>query len=678
VKKVCEGSRQLASLTGRAVERNSSWQPMIIAALIFAAIEMALLLYMGLEKIGSYEDFPLAVLHFAFNASFWIAFLILVALVIRASQQVPIKVLRIALLVCTFACLMFAQLFLICSWVFFSWTGSFVTAALARFSLHNFGQLVFHFLQMFPVQFGMGVLAAATVSLITLFVILRSRRGDTTSSLGSFTKAGLLCAIVAAAVAYVFHEHESDALDRMHPAVALIKGSFSRQHLRYDASLIEKMERRDNDDLKAKMYQVSTPVIVILLESMRRDLAFEIPSPIPFMRSLIGESFFFDKAYASSSHSSYADISIWYAQYPLRTPDLSVISSNREWRDTSVFRVFKDLGYTTGYISSQNEKWGGMINWLKVPEVDFFYHSEDYQGRTRRDHPLTKGLVDLVTEEFEKIARAGKIEDSETIAQARKWIEQLEDKQRFFLGMNLQNTHYSYVVPPGGHEPFQPSRIDFPTYWGVWPRDKVVDVKNRYFNAFFNVDLMIEQFVNFLKVQGIWDNCFFVLLGDNGEAFYEHWHANHGGAMHDEVMRTFCLIKPPRGCKVYFVQRPVSHIDIIPGLLDLMGISPPPSFQGISPFGNHQRAYVFMHGAGLIAQDGIVRWPWKLLVQHRPDQLMELYNLDEDPGEQLNEASRRPDLVSELLTKLSEWRRVQLTYHGIPFLYRSYYPPKIY
>ena len=82
------------------------------------------------------------------------------------------------------------------------------------------------------------------------------------------------------------------------------------------------------------------------------------------------------------------------------------------------------------------------------------------------------------------IATAGKIEDSETLRISREWIDSLSSGTPFFLGLNLQNTHFSYVIPEGGEEPFQPSTIDFPTVYYGWPKDKVEEVRNRYFNAY--------------------------------------------------------------------------------------------------------------------------------------------------------------------------------------------------
>ena len=83
---------------------------------------------------------------------------------------------------------------------------------------------------------------------------------------------------------------------------------------------------------------------------------------------------------------------------------------------------------------------------------------------------------------------AGKIEDSETLEVAKKWIDSQSDPKRIFLAMNLQNTHFSYVIPPGGVEPYQPGELDFPAIYYYWDEAHVEKVRNRYLNAVHNLD----------------------------------------------------------------------------------------------------------------------------------------------------------------------------------------------
>jgi hypothetical protein len=61
------------------------------------------------------------------------------------------------------------------------------------------------------------------------------------------------------------------------------------------------------------------------------------------------------KRYANASHSNYADVSFWYSRYPMRSLNLQNYPVDAGYRGTSIFKLMKQYGYTTGYISSQNE-----------------------------------------------------------------------------------------------------------------------------------------------------------------------------------------------------------------------------------------------------------------------------------------------------------------------------------
>lgn len=415
-------------------------------------------------------------------------------------------------------------------------------------------------------------------------------------------------------------------------------------------------------------------VIFILVESLRRDLLTRHPSVIPFLTELAREGVVFDKAYAPATHSDYSDLSVWYSRYPLLSGTRTVWRMDDPRRGRSAFTVFKAMGYSTAYISSQNEKWGNMIAWLKVPEVDYFFHSEDFVGKTWENWDDLPGLVRLIKS---GVATAGKVEDSETLRVALRWIDSQRVKGPLFLGINLQNTHFHYVYPPGARRPFQPDELDFPAVYYTWPKEKVEVVRNRYLNAVHNLDLLLKWFAEELGRRGLWDDTFFVVAGDNGEAFYEHGFANHSGPMYEECVRTLVVMKPPRGIRPAAPMHPVNLVDLIPGILDLMGVEPSYDFQGVSPFAEpHPRPEVYLHSYGFVLQDGIVAWPWKLLVTRWPDTRFELYNLEEDPGETQNLWEKDVARAERLARLLFRFREEQLAYWLFRENWSRYFPPR--
>lgn len=417
------------------------------------------------------------------------------------------------------------------------------------------------------------------------------------------------------------------------------------------------------------------PVVVLLVESLRHDLLTETPQAVPFLKKLYDENIGFSRAYAVSSHSNLSDLAFWYGQYPLRGHGIEGFPVDAPWRGTSLFRAFKDAGYQTAYVSSQNEGWGNMVNWLKTPDIDYFFDSESYDGATWENYDDIAGLAGLIKR---GVLNAGKIEDSETLRIATQWVDKQGKNKKFFLGMNLQNTHFSYIMPPRGAEPFQPADLGFRAVYYTWPAEKKENVRNRYLNAVSNVDRLIQEFSEQLKQRGLWDETLFVVVGDNGEAFHEHGFGNHSGPMYDEVVRTLAVVKLPASLQKMSrnIETPISHIDIAASIPNFLGLSVPLSFQGVPviPDGQVPRP-VFMYCNAIVRQYGIISGHWKLLINERPKPTVELFNLEKDPDELINLATENKGVVKALREQLLLWVKTQTTYYATE-LYATKAPPR--
>ncbi len=600
----------------------------------------------------------------------WLVVLGIYRLCLRgiSGSKVPgiIKNAGIVVSVAIFLCFLYLIAF---SWGFFIQSGMFISKDLLLFGLKNFTQLQMHLMQTSMIQ-----IISLTIGVIALSVatgwIMIGKAGRLFRLNIPAVAAGILGVMACVMLNYIDNQGFVGKTDPVYSFLFTYKEHSISSGLSLD-QVKEILQPKQEPDYSA--YNVKNPVIVIMVESMRSDLTDIDPCPIPFMKRLAEKSIFFTKPYATSSHSDYADLSVWYSQYPLRQRRRTSYKESLQWRGDSIFKVFKELGYSTAYISSQNEKWGEMIYWLDVPEVDYFFDSEDYKGPTWVNKQDESGLQVLISK---RIATAGKIEDTATLNIAKQWIESLEATDSFFLGINLQNSHFPYVIPKGGEEPFQPADFDFPTPYMFWPKDKIPYVKNRYLNALYNIDILIRDFAVYLNKKGIWDNCVFVVVGDSGEAFYEHGTGNHGAAMYEEVMKTYTIIKPPKGGPVETISRPVSHIDILPTVLDLLDVPLPATFQGISALSTDQRDTVYIHSNGMARQYGLIRWPWKLLYGVIP-QSLELYHLEDDPKENNNLAPSKlhAPLLDTLLDTLDRWITSQLTYYEHKELYEKYSPP---
>jgi arylsulfatase A-like enzyme len=95
-------------------------------------------------------------------------------------------------------------------------------------------------------------------------------------------------------------------------------------------------------------------------------------------------------------------------------------------------------------------------------------------------------------------------------------------------------------------------------------------------------DYFLGDFIRFLKQSGLYERSLIVLLSDHGEEFGEHGAWFHGHSLYREIYHVPLLIKFPG--QAYAGRRPefVSLCDVLPTILDHMGIAPPATIDGIS------------------------------------------------------------------------------------------------
>jgi arylsulfatase A-like enzyme len=304
-------------------------------------------------------------------------------------------------------------------------------------------------------------------------------------------------------------------------------------------------------------------LIAIAVEALRHDvigLRHQGREIMPHVNRLAGGGVHFTNAYSQSTHSDYADPCIVSSLYPLRTRGHHYYSRSDPWPKVLIYDVLKQHGYATAIISSQNEGWGRMDQFLASPHLDLFFDSRDYDGETfvcDRDPGFAR---------FVKGARvAGKLDDRITIQKVIGWIgEQQAADVPFFVSVNLQTSHFPYEIPGGRTGPFQPATMDFPASFVSYPRDKVPVVRNAYYNALHYIDQQIGRLVSFLDEAGLRDETLLVIAGDNGEAFYENGHPTHAGPPYEPAIRVGLLMHCPAvldpATETYLVQL----IDVAP------------------------------------------------------------------------------------------------------------------
>jgi arylsulfatase A-like enzyme len=81
------------------------------------------------------------------------------------------------------------------------------------------------------------------------------------------------------------------------------------------------------------------------------------------------------------------------------------------------------------------------------------------------------------------------------------------------------------------------------------------------------------------------ENTVFILTSDHGEAFLEHGVLEHGSRLDEEAVRVPLMFWGKDIAAGRRIEVPVAHVDLMPTILDLLGIPVPKSIEGVSLVG---------------------------------------------------------------------------------------------
>jgi arylsulfatase A-like enzyme len=214
-------------------------------------------------------------------------------------------------------------------------------------------------------------------------------------------------------------------------------------------------------------------------------------------------------------------------------------------------------------------------------------------------------------------------------------------------------------------------------------------------------DRQVGKILAALKTYNILDKTLLILTSDHGESFDHGYYYQHAAKLYDSLVHIPLIMRyPPRIPGGVRNDALIESIDLCPTILDILRIKPPEDISGktIMPLienGETARRTVFAgtdveapetHGE----KDGRVRFPaprvnrpvwlddgtggsglrsartgeWKLILD-RQKGVIELFNLENDPGETRNLAAQEEERAETLLAELRRWL-AYLEQAGVP------------
>ena len=268
--------------------------------------------------------------------------------------------------------------------------------------------------------------------------------------------------------------------------------------------------------------------------------------------------------------------------------------------------------------------------------------------------------------------RRGQIE--ETFTAGRAWLDALSagGDRRFFLFLHTYEVHNPFTPPAAYASLFEgdgavPAPSDaLRADWDPLLYDREI----RY------ADDQMRALVEGLRAAGLLEDTFLLVTSDHGEAFLEHGFVAHGASVHEEVLHVpWILVGPgiPAGLRI---PEPVPMVDLMPTVLELMGVEATGAEMGRSQAARlrggpapaerraiyseawAERAYRARGFEPILQPSLALREGRFKLIRTRSGETghrFELFDLEADPGEEQELSERHPEALARLADLLAEY-----------------------
>jgi arylsulfatase A-like enzyme len=257
-----------------------------------------------------------------------------------------------------------------------------------------------------------------------------------------------------------------------------------------------------------------------------------------------------------------------------------------------------------------------------------------------------------------------------------RWLDERDPGRRFLLVLHFFDPHLTY-------DPHRSVRGTFTSgYRGAlelpvgglgaanasWapsdPEDRRF-VSGAYDEEVLFVDRQLEHFLKGLEQRRLADETLVVLTADHGEELFDHGGFEHGHSLYQELLHVPLAFWGP-GVQPGRIDAPVSLVDVLPTLLEGLGLPPLPGLDGVSLWPLVARRETLaerpilaegtLHGP---ERRALVRWPWKLVEVEGGSS--GLFDLERDPREKDDLAASQPERLRALGEELARLRAGRAT-----------------
>lgn len=365
-------------------------------------------------------------------------------------------------------------------------------------------------------------------------------------------------------------------------------------------------------------------VLLITLDTLRAD---HLPAygytqvRTPHLDQLAERSYIFEDAISHVPLTFPAHTSMFTSLLPISHGVRDNSAYLVDPKETTLAEILKTNGYTTSAFVSAFV----LDSRFQLDQGFDFYFDHFDLGEFKSEN---------IAVSIRDIQRRG----DETEFEAAQWLKKNKEK-RFFTWVHLYDPHDPYSPP-------EPYLSEYST--------------NLYDAEIAFTDSVVGRLLEKLEEFGLKDRTIIVITGDHGEGLNEHSEATHGSFVYNTTQHVPLFIHLP-GTGQERVKGVAGHIDIMPTLLELLGIRPLSNFQGHSllPLMNgkvkgersaySESIYCQLH-YGWSPLKAITTEKYRYIDAPKP----ELYDRIQDPGETKNFFYEQQAIAKVLKTKLEE------------------------
>ncbi|MFC7058381.1 sulfatase [Halovenus salina] len=276
----------------------------------------------------------------------------------------------------------------------------------------------------------------------------------------------------------------------------------------------------------------------------------------------------------------------------------------------------------------------------------------------------------------------------------RDWLARREQTDPFFLFVNYLEPHLEYKPPREHAVPLLPEDVSYNEAMAVnqdaWQYiAKKADMSERDFEileALYQAEISylderIGELKELLQEEGEWKDTIFILTGDHGENIGEHRLMDHQYCLYETLLHVPLVIHGREFTGGGTVDELIQLTDLVPTLLDAVDIdapgfreqlqarsfypaadtasreyvvaeymAPQPSMEALEGRVGEIPDPVYKYNRSLRA---IRTDRWKLI--RGSDGSVELYNIENDPGETTDCSGDKEEIRRELADDLDDW-----------------------